>query len=124
MDAPPAPPRQVIKHICEYPRKPRDIIIEKWLPYKRSHPRKIIRVPPPPFEPTPRKNLTIIYEAVPSRNIYEVICQHHIIKVDNVEDYRQKHGDTLLSRKNLEETVAEELEKEHASQENVSHSVI
>jgi hypothetical protein len=120
LDAPPAPARRVIRQICEYPAEPPNIIIEKWLPYKRSRPQKLIVKPAPPFKPIKQKNCIIIYEAVPSRNIYEVICDNHIEKTTDPEDYKQRYAGQLVPRVELERRVREKLEELRVSQETIN----
>jgi hypothetical protein len=115
----PTPPRRVITHICKVPPKPRDIIIERWLPYKIVPPKKFFvkRALPPP-EPE-LHNINIIYE--PQVNIKHQINKHGPIPTDPVT-YVQQFGDQLLSEGDLKAQLSAELEEQRADDNTVSHS--
>ncbi len=117
----PTPPRTVVTHICKIPPKPRDIIIERWLPYKLVPPRSpnvILKRAIPPREPE-LHNINIIYES--QVNIKHQIHEHGPIRTDP-ETYIQQFGDQLLSEKDLYDQLFAELEKQRADDNTVSHS--
>jgi hypothetical protein len=108
---PPTPPRTVVTHICKIPPKPRDIIIERWLPYKFERSKKVyVKRAIPPREPE-LHNINIIYES--QVNIKHQIHEHGPIPTDP-ETYTQQFGDQLLSVKDLYDQLFAELEKQRA----------
>jgi hypothetical protein len=121
LDPPPPPPRQVIKHICQRPPKPRDIIIERWLPYKFLPPRRFfVERATPPVTPS-LHNVNIIHEpqAVNIEHQIEVLPS---IQTDP-EAYRQQHGNTLLREQELNNRLFATLRAQRADEDIVSHSV-
>lgn len=121
LDRPPAPPRQVIRHSCELPVKPRDIIIERWCPSK-SAPTKLIVQSAPPFNHEPLHNINIIHEAPEPRINHRIAREPPTLA--NPETYRRLHGHTLLHEEALKRRLLEELRDQHATEDIVSYSVI
>ncbi len=121
MRPPPRPPAQRISHIYNPPpAKPRDIIIERWLPYKRQlpdpHAKKIIH--PPPYNPQPLRDV-IIQHIHP-----KPLIDHHIQKGkpqrEDPEIYQRKYGSSLIHKENLLRTVSDVLSQHHVSEDIVS----
>ncbi len=121
MPQPPQAPQQRTIHRWEpLPPKPRDIIIERWLPYKFLSKPEVKVIPAAPYNPQPVEDLIITHIPQPPHII------HQIDKKSRPEDpiaYRQRHGRTLLQQKEIEARLFEELRAQRASEYIVSHSV-
>ncbi len=121
MPSPPAPPAQRIRHIHNPPpAKPRDIIIERWLPYKRQpldpHAKKIIH--PPPYNPQPLRN--VIIQHIHPRPLINRQIQKDNPRREDPEIYKRQYGSTLIHRENLLPTVLNVLFQQHVSEDIVS----
>ncbi|CAF2381768.1 unnamed protein product [Rotaria sp. Silwood2] len=98
----PVPPRSVIvERFSALPPRPRDIFIERWLPYSKEPPqRKVIvqRAPPPHPYPAPR-NAIIVYDPVQAHVVRSI--QKFGIQPQNPEEYKLRYGNTLLDPSTL-----------------------
>ncbi|CAF1296138.1 unnamed protein product [Rotaria sordida] len=113
---PPPPPRQRINHIYgPCPPKPPNIIVERWLPYKRSPPRDYVVIRAPPYNPIPVQNL-IIKHTYPAARIEHEIRKYPQPIRTNPEYYIQQHGHTLLGEQALQETLFSVLSQQRAGQ--------
>ncbi|CAF1012800.1 unnamed protein product [Rotaria sordida] len=101
LNAIPVPPRSVvIERIPPTPPKPRDIIIERWIPYGPQAQRKTIvqRAQSARSYPPPR-NVIIEYEAPKVRVIRQF--QRLGITPENPQEYIQRYGASLLDSQTL-----------------------
>ena len=120
MPRPPVPPRRVIFDIdADAPSKPRDILMERWLPYGPSpRPQVMIkRATNIPQYPTLR-NLIIQREPPPVRVIRQF--QRLGITQTDPDDYRQRYGGSLLDTG----AFLQEARRLGVVEDIVSHSVI
>ena len=123
MPRPPTPPAQRIIHTWKpLPSKPRDIIVERWLPYKFSKPSHFVVEPAPPYKPHPVRNVIITHSP-------QAACITHLIDKDprpipNIpETYTRQHGPTLLCEQELMARLFGELSATCANEDIVSHAV-
>jgi hypothetical protein len=83
------------------PPRPRDIIVERWVPYSKEPQRRQVithRAAPPPSYPPPR-NTIIVYEPIQANIVRSV--QKVGIQPRNPEEYTHQYGDTLLDSATL-----------------------
>ncbi len=118
---PPRPPPQRIHHIYyPPPAKPPNIIIERWLPYKRQlpdpHAKKIIH--PPPYNPRPLRN--VIIQHIHPKPIINHQIQKDSPQLQDPEIYQRKYGSDLIHKENLLRKVSDVLSQQHVSEDIVS----
>ncbi|CAF0762409.1 unnamed protein product [Rotaria sp. Silwood1] len=98
----PVPPRSVIiERFPALPPRPRDVAIERWLPYsKEPQRRKIItyRAAPPRPYPPPR-NIIIVYDQAQANVVRSI--QKLGVQPQNPEEYKLRYGNTLLDPSTL-----------------------
>lgn len=98
----PVPPRSiVVERFPAAPPRPRDVIIERWLPYsKEPQKRKVItyRAPPPRPYPPPR-NTVIVYEPIQANVVRSI--QKLGVQPQNPQEYALRYGGTLLDSATL-----------------------
>lgn len=113
----PPPAQQIIRHIWDpCPPKPRDIIIERWLPYKRSHLRKALIEPAPPYNPKTVRDI-VIHHVCPEPHIdHQIHKSTNPIPTDPAR-YVQEHGNELLDNQQLQQILLNELSTQRASDE-------
>ncbi|CAF0777803.1 unnamed protein product [Adineta steineri] len=89
---PPRPPRQVIvEKLGAYPPKPSDVLVERWLPYKRNDQRRILyERAPAPYLPPREPNLLIMHDQRNARINKEFINQG-VVRADP-QHYLQLYG--------------------------------
>ncbi len=101
MTAIPVPPRSVIiERIPPDPPKPRDIVIERWIPYGEMAKRKTIVQRAEAFKPYPKpQNIIIQYEPVQVRIVRQF--QRLGITPEDPQAYVQRYGASLFDAQTL-----------------------
>jgi hypothetical protein len=97
----PVPPRSVIiERIPPDPPKPRDIVIERWIPYGEMAKRKTIVQRAEAFKPYPKpQNIIIQYEPVQVRIVRQF--QRLGITPEDPQAYVQRYGASLFDAQTL-----------------------
>ncbi|CAF2657893.1 unnamed protein product [Rotaria sp. Silwood2] len=97
----PLPPRSVqIERFSDCPEKPRDIIIERWLPYAAgTERREIVEHAPPPLKYPAPTHTVIIYDSV--QPVINQKIERLGITQEDPEAYVARYGAALLDRDTL-----------------------
>ncbi|CAF4843385.1 unnamed protein product [Rotaria sp. Silwood1] len=94
---PPRPPRRmIVERFQECPPKPADVIIERWLPYKRTDRRQIFYQRAPQTNTQAREPNILILHEKPQARIKKEFINEGVVKVDP-QSYIQRYGAELDS---------------------------
>jgi hypothetical protein len=122
------PPRSIVIDRFQAPARPRDIMIERWLPYGLPPPREIICKPPVvPAKPHPRPTITLNIHPIPPVNIVQKV-KYLGVTPTNPDEYRSIPEPPLFNPKKFIEVARaaevterniEKIRCPYASTENV-----